>query len=95
MNALDSFSGPAQNFVFASAAGDIAMRVQGKFPARRKDEGKFALDGSKSSNGWQAFIPPQQNVMDQNPERGFVSSADKKKRIRPMDRAISNGMHIG
>ncbi len=77
MDALDDYESPAQNFVFASVAGDIAMRVQGKFPARRKDEGKFVLDGSKSFNGWQAFIPNEQLVMDKNPIRGFVSSANQ------------------
>ncbi len=77
MNALDHFSSPAQNFVFASVTGDIAMRVQGKFPVRKKNEGKFVLDGSKSSQGPQAYIPFSHNVMDKNPERGFVSSANQ------------------
>jgi penicillin amidase len=77
MAALDHFSSPAQNFVFASVTGDIAMRVQGKFPARKKNEGKFVLDGSKSSQAPQAYIPFAHNVMDKNPERGFVSSANQ------------------
>jgi penicillin amidase len=77
MEAVSHFSSPAQNFVFASVSGDIAMRIQGKFPVRRLDEGKFVLDGSKRSNGWQAFIPNEQNVMYKNPERGFVSSANQ------------------
>ena len=75
--ALNYFSSPAQNFVFASVSGDIAMRVQGKFPVRRKEEGKFVLDGSKSSQGWQAFIPNSQNIAEKNPARGFVSSANQ------------------
>ncbi|MEZ4972102.1 MAG: penicillin acylase family protein [Cyclobacteriaceae bacterium] len=77
MEALDYFSGPAQNFVFASTEGDIAMRIQGKYPVRRKDEGKFVLDGTKTSNEWQAYIPNEQNVMTKNPARGFVSSANQ------------------
>ncbi len=77
IDAISSFSDPAQNFAFASVSGDIAMQVQGKFPVRRKDEGKFLLDGSKSSNGWQAFIPNDQNIGVKNPERGFVSSANQ------------------
>jgi penicillin G amidase len=77
LNALDHFDSPAQNFAFASVSGDVAIRVQGKYPVRRKDEGKFVLDGSKSINGWQAFIPNEQNVMIKNPERGFISSANQ------------------
>lgn len=77
MDALDFFSLPAQNFVFASVSGDIAMRIQGKFPVRRKEEGKFVLDGSRSASGWQAFIPNAHNISEINPERGFVSSANQ------------------
>ncbi|NOS93099.1 MAG: penicillin acylase family protein [Cyclobacteriaceae bacterium] len=77
MEALNHYSSPAQNFVFACVNGDIAMRIQGKYPIRRKNEGKFILDGTKSSSDWQAFIPNDQNVMDKNPVRGFVSSANQ------------------
>jgi penicillin G amidase len=77
MEALDHYASPAQNFVFASVSGDVAMRIQGKFPVRRKEEGKFVLDGTKTSNEWQAFIPNDQNVMYKNPVRGFVSSANQ------------------
>ncbi|HYG18061.1 MAG TPA: penicillin acylase family protein, partial [Ohtaekwangia sp.] len=75
--ALGHFASPAQNFVFASVSGDIAMRIQGRYPVRRALEGKFVLDGSKSSSGWQAFIPDEQHVADKNPVRGFVSSANQ------------------
>ena len=77
MDALDYYSSPAQNFVFASVSGDVAMRIQGKFPVRRKNEGRFVLDGTKTSTEWKAFIPNEQNVMDKNPPRGFVSSANQ------------------
>jgi len=77
MEALNHYVSPAQNFVFASTSGDIAMRVQGKFPVRRKEEGKYVLDGTKTATEWQAFIPNDQNVMYKNPARGFVSSANQ------------------
>jgi penicillin amidase len=77
MAALSHYSSPAQNFAFASVSGDIAMRIQGKYPVRRKDEGKFILDGTKTSSDWHAFIPNEQNIMYKNPERGFVSSANQ------------------
>lgn len=77
MAALDHYSSPAQNIVFASVSGDVAMRIQGKYPVRRKNEGRFVLDGTKTSTEWQAYIPNEQNVMDKNPARGFVSSANQ------------------
>jgi penicillin G amidase len=77
MKALDHYASPAQNFVFACVNGDIGMRIQGKFPVRRKNEGKFILDGTKTSSDWQTFIPNDQNVAYKNPSRGFVSSANQ------------------
>jgi penicillin amidase len=77
MDALNYFHTPAQNIVFASVAGDIAMRVQGKFPVRRQDEGKFVLDGTNTGLEWHAWIPNEQNAMQLNPARGFVSSANQ------------------
>lgn len=77
MKALDYYSSPAQNFIFATVHGDIAIRIQGKFPVRKRDEGRFVLDGSRSASGPSGYIPFEHNVMDKNPVRGFVSSANQ------------------
>lgn len=77
MEALNYYSSPAQNIVFASVSGDVAMRIQGKYPVRRKNEGRFVLDGSTTTAEWKAFIPNEHNVMDKNPARGYVSSANQ------------------
>lgn len=75
--ALNHYTAPAQNFVFASASGDIAMKVQGKFPLRWEGQGKYLMDGSNSAFEWQGYIPAEQNPSTLNPERGFVSSANQ------------------
>lgn len=77
MEALNYHMGPAQNFVFGSVSGDIAIRIQGKYPARRQGEGKFVLDGTKTSTEWKKFIPFDQNVMIKNPESGYLFSANQ------------------
>ncbi|MCF6294124.1 MAG: penicillin acylase family protein [Flavobacteriaceae bacterium] len=77
LNALKHFVAPAQNFVFASTEGDIAIWVQGKFPNKWKGQGKFLLDGSNPEHDWQSFIPQEHNAYVKNPERGFVSSANQ------------------
>ena len=77
MEALDHYASPAQNFAFASVSGDVAMRIQGKYPVRRNEEGKFVLDGTKTASEWKTFIPNEQNVMEKNPARGFISSANQ------------------
>lgn len=77
MNALNYFTSPAQNVVFASVKGDIAHRVQGKYPLNDFEEGKFIKDGTKSENNWRAYIPNEHNAFWKNPDRGFVSSANQ------------------
>ncbi|WP_458627254.1 penicillin acylase family protein [Winogradskyella sp. PC D3.3] len=75
--ALKNWIAPAQNFVFASTEGDIAIWIQGLLPNKWEGQGKFIMDGSKSENDWQGFIPQEFNAHIKNPERGFVSSANQ------------------
>ncbi|WP_350285821.1 penicillin acylase family protein [uncultured Croceitalea sp.] len=77
VNALKYWNAPAQNFVFASTKGDIALWIQGKFPNKWEGQGKFLMDGSNPENDWQSYIPQEFNAHTKNPERGFVSSANQ------------------
>lgn len=77
VEALQYWNAPAQNFVFASTEGDIALWIQGKFANKWEGQGKFLMDGTTSENDWQSFIPQQFNAHTKNPERGFVSSANQ------------------
>ncbi len=72
---------PGQNCVFACKNGDIAMRTEGKFPAKWKGQGDFVMPGFDSSYMWQGMIPENETPYQYNPERGFVSSANQ----RPVD----------
>lgn len=77
VTALQYWNAPAQNFVFASTEGDIALWIQGKFPNKWEGQGKFLMDGSLPENDWQSYIPQEFNAHTKNPERGFVSSANQ------------------
>lgn len=76
------FISPAQNFGFASGSGDIGMRINGRFPAKSGQDGRFVEYGNKSSHDWQSFIPRDQNPQILNPERGFISSANQRSAPR-------------
>jgi len=76
-NSLRSFSHPAQNVAFASNQGDIAIKVQGKFPIKSDQQGRFVSDGSTKASGWKGFIPYEQTPFVKNPERGFIASANQ------------------
>lgn len=75
--ALNYFNCPGQNFVFASASGDIAIRQQGLFINRYRDQGRFVMDGTTSATAWQGYIPDTANPAVKNPPRGWVSSANQ------------------
>ena len=79
INALKNYTCPAQNFVFASRSGDIAIKEQGRFPLRDKatEQGKYVSDGTTDKDEWKGFIPSEDNPTSKNPERGFVSSANQ------------------
>ncbi|WP_077922111.1 penicillin acylase family protein [Spirosoma sp. 209] len=75
--ALRYYGAPAQNFVFADVARDIAISPNGRFPLKWKDQGKFLLDGTNPAHDWQGWIPAAHNPHVKNPPRGFVSSANQ------------------
>ncbi|MCI4666941.1 MAG: penicillin acylase family protein [Bacteroidia bacterium] len=77
VDAISTFVCPAQNFVFASVSGDIAIWQQGKIPHKWKDQGKFILDGSRRDHIWEKFIPQKDNPHAFNPPQGFVQSANQ------------------
>ncbi len=77
LDAIKTFECPGQNFVFAAKNGDIAMWNQGAFPARWRRQGDFVMPGYDSSYMWQGIIPQAENPHEQNPVRGFVSSANQ------------------
>jgi penicillin amidase len=43
VKALGYYSAPAQNFIFASNQNDIALWVNGKFPLKAREQGKYIL----------------------------------------------------
>lgn len=78
VEALKNFTAPAQNFVFASNQGDIALWVNGKFPKKWKYQGRTVGDGTDPAYDWQGWVPRDQVPHIKNPVRGFVSSANQE-----------------
>ncbi|HMP32113.1 MAG TPA: penicillin acylase family protein, partial [Saprospiraceae bacterium] len=74
---LKLFSNPPQNFLFASITGDIALRVNGDFPARDKGDGLFVEDGSKSTNLWNKLIPYDELPFIMNPQSEYITSSNQ------------------
>ena len=73
-----AFITPAQNFLYADNHGDIGLRVNGLLPARIQDDGKFVEEGDSIKNGWQHWIPREQNPQAKNPEQGYLTSSNQR-----------------
>lgn len=75
--AIAAFQYPAQNKVFASTQGDIAISVAGIMPVRPAGLGETVTSGESTDNDWQSFIPFEHAPYVINPSTGFVSSANQ------------------
>ncbi len=76
--AMQYFDFPAQNFVFASKDGDIAITVDGRFPLKRAGQGRFVEEAAQAKNHWAGWIPRELIPKTKNPKRGFVASANQR-----------------
>ena len=76
--AISYLKTPSQNISFGSAQGEIAIWEQGTYPLKWIGQGKFVMDGSKSTNDWQGRIPQSHSPHIRNPEEGFVSAANER-----------------
>ena len=77
LKATEVFITPAQNFLAASKYGDIGLRVNGKFPKKKSQDGRFVKKGNKSEHLWKDFISQEDNPQMKNPERGWIASSNQ------------------
>ena len=77
LKATEVFITPAQNFLAASKHGDIGLRVNGLFPKKSSQDGRFVKKGNSSDNLWKDYIPREENPQMRNPERGWIASSNQ------------------
>jgi penicillin amidase len=75
--AIAKFDCPAQNIIYAGIDGHIAIWHNGKFPLRARGQGRYLLDGSSQADAWAGWVPMELVPHSEDPERGFVSSANQ------------------
>lgn len=76
--ALQTFCAPAQNFVFASNQGDIGLTVNGHFPVKAPEVGRFVFPAEDPQYRWKGMIPFEQLPTVHNPAQGYVASANQR-----------------
>ncbi|PWT81953.1 MAG: penicillin acylase family protein, partial [Acidobacteria bacterium] len=77
-SALESFTAPTQNIVYADVDGHIGYHAAGVVPIRKSGDGSVPYDGSTDDGEWTGFIPVSKlpNVFD--PPSGMVVTANQR-----------------
>src|SRR6185369_4614119 len=55
--ALESFTAPTQNIVYADVDGHIGYHAAGVVPIRKSGDGSVPYDGSTDAGEWASYIP--------------------------------------
>lgn len=76
--ALSTYSGPAQNFVYADKESHIGYYGAGKVPIRRTGDGTLPYDGSTDSGEWTGFIPFDKLPHVYDPPSGIIVTANNR-----------------
>jgi penicillin amidase len=76
--ALDGFTVPGQNVVYADVEGFVGYRAAVKLPIRGHAGGLLPLPGWDPASDWEGFVPAARLPRLLNPPEGFVASANNK-----------------
>lgn len=76
--ALQLFTAPTQNAVYADVNGHIGYQATGVVPIRKSGDGSMPYDGSTDAGEWVDYIPPAKlpNVYD--PPSGMIVTANQR-----------------
>jgi penicillin amidase len=76
--ALRGLSCPGQNVVYADVDGSIGYQLTGRYPIRRSGDGTVPVPGWTSDHEWDGWIPFEELPWSQEPERGFLATANNQ-----------------
>jgi penicillin amidase len=74
--AASYFDIPAQNLVYADAAGNIGYQTPGLIPIRSRGDGTFPVPGWADDYQWQGYIPFDELPFVFNPEKDYIVTAN-------------------
>lgn len=77
-NALKTYGGASQNFVYADVKGNIGWIAAGKIPLRRTGDGGLPYDGASADGDWTSYIPFNELPQLYNPPAGFIVTANQR-----------------
>jgi penicillin amidase len=76
--ALESFTAPAQNIVYADVDGHIGYHAAGVVPIRKSGDGSVPYDGSTDAGEWTSSIPIAKLPTLYDPPSGIIVTANQR-----------------
>lgn len=77
-NALKTYGGASQNFVYADTKGNIGWQIAGRIPIRKTGSGAVPYNGATDEGAWTGFIPFNELPFLYNPPEGFIVTANQR-----------------
>ncbi|HEU0252046.1 MAG TPA: penicillin acylase family protein, partial [Pyrinomonadaceae bacterium] len=76
--ALETFTAPTQNIVYADVDGNIGYHAAGVVPVRKSGDGSVPYDGSTDAGEWVSYIPVSKLPTVFNPPSGIIVTANQR-----------------
>jgi penicillin amidase len=76
--ALESFTAPTQNIVYADVDGHIGYHAAGVVPIRKSGDGSLPYDGSTDAGEWTSYIPIAKLPQLYDPPSGIIVTANQR-----------------
>lgn len=77
-NALQTYAGATQNFIFADVDGHIGYYGAGYIPVRKTGDGSVPYDGSTDNGEWTGYIPFDKLPHVYDPPSGMIVTANAR-----------------
>ena len=77
-DALEVFTAPTQNIVYADIDGHIGYHAAGIVPIRKSGDGSVPYDGSTDAGEWTSYIPIAKLPTVYDPPSGIVVTANQR-----------------
>ncbi len=76
--ALESFTAPTQNIVYADVQGHIGYHAAGVVPIRKSGDGSVPYDGATDAGEWSSYIPIAKLPALFDPPSGIIVTANQR-----------------
>ncbi len=76
--ALNTYTAPTQNIVYADTEGHIGYYAAGIVPIRKSGDGSQPYDGSKNDGEWVSYIPIEKMPHVFDPPDGIIVTANQR-----------------